>query len=61
MNDLKKLGNEGNQQLKIQCIDYATRVVGKPEYFMVNGRMEKLQEDVIEVAERIYKFVTDFT
>jgi hypothetical protein len=58
MNDSSKLENERNQQVRMQCIDYATRVVGKPEYLNSDGKWEKQQEDVVKVAERIYKFVT---
>ena len=58
MNDSSKLENERNQQVRMQCIDYATRVVGKPEYLNTDGKWEKQQEDVVKVAERIYKFVT---
>ena len=59
MNDSKELENERYQQeMRIRCIDYATRVVGKPEYLMVGEKWEKQQEDVVKVAERIYKFVT---
>lgn len=43
--------------MRLTCIDMATRVVGKPEYFMVEDKMEKHQEDVVEVANRIYEFV----
>ena len=57
MSDLKKLENERNQQVRIQCIDYATRVVGKPEYLMVGDKWEKQQENVVEVANKIYEFV----
>jgi len=32
MEDSKKLENERNQQMRMQCIDYATRIVGKPAY-----------------------------
>ena len=59
MNDLKKLENERDQQLRVQCIDYATRVVGKPEYLLLkSGAWEKQQEDVVKVAKQIYEFVT---
>ena len=58
MSDSSKLENGRNQQIRMQCIDYATRVVGKPEYLNTDGKWEKQQEDVVEVAERIYKFVT---
>jgi hypothetical protein len=58
MSDSKELENKGNQQLRMQCIDYATRVVGKPEYLLTGKKWEKQQEDVVEVAERIQKFVT---
>mgnify|MGYP006275837685 CR=1 FL=1 len=43
MNDSEKLENERNQQLRMQCIDYATRVVGKPEYLNTDGKWEKLK------------------
>ena len=59
MTDLEELENKANQQrLKMQCIDYATRVVGKPEYLKVGDKWEKQQEDVVVVASKIYAFVT---
>lgn len=58
MNDSKELENERDQRVRIQCIDYATRVVGKPEYLNTDGNWEKQHEDVVKVAERIYEFVT---
>ena len=57
MTDSKKLENKVNQQLRIQCIDYATRVVGKPEYLLIGDKWEKQQDDIIEVAKKIYEFV----
>jgi len=60
MSDSTKLENERNQQVKIQCIDYATRIVGKPAYITEkDGRVAKYQDDVIDVANKIYKFVTE--
>lgn len=59
MSDSKELENKGNQQIRMQCIDYATRVVGKPEYLLTDGKWEKQQEDVVKVAKQIYEFVTD--
>lgn len=59
MNDSSKLENERHQQeMRIRCIDYATRVVGKPEYLSTDGKWEKQQEDVVKVAKQIYEFVT---
>ncbi len=58
MDDSKKQENGRDQQVRIQCIDYATRVVGKPEYLMIDGKVEKQHEDVVEVAKRIHEFVT---
>jgi hypothetical protein len=58
MSDSKELENERNQQeMRIRCIDYATRVVGKPEYLNTDGKWEKQQEDVVKVAKQIYEFV----
>lgn len=57
MSDSRVLENERNQQMKIQCIDYATRVVGKPEYFLHEDKWVKQQEDVVKVATKIYEFV----
>lgn len=51
------LENKRNQ-LRMTCIDFATRVVGKPVYLSDKGEFQKHQDDVIEVAEKIYKFVT---
>ena len=59
MSDSKELENERNQQLKMQCIDYATRIVGKPAYVTEKGgEVKKHQDDVIKVAEQIHEFVT---
>jgi hypothetical protein len=58
MTNSKKLENEGNQHMRMQCIDYATRVVGKPEYLLIEDKWEKRQEDVVKVAKQIYEFVT---
>jgi hypothetical protein len=58
MNDSGKLENERYQQeMRIRCIDYATRVVGKPEYLNINGKWEEQQKDVVKVAKQIYEFV----
>ena len=58
MSDSKELENERNQQeIRIRCIDYATRVTGKPEYLNTDGKWEKQQEDVVKVAKQIYEFV----
>ena len=58
MSDSKELENERNQQeMRIRCIDYATRIVGKPEYLDTDGKWEKQQEDVVKVATKIYEFV----
>ena len=58
MSDSKELENERNQQeMRIRCIDYATRVVGKTEYLHTDGKWEKQQEDVVKVAKQIYEFV----
>ena len=54
------LENERNQQMRMQCIDYATRIVGKPIYILSkDGKNVKYQEDVVEVANKIHAFVTD--
>lgn len=59
MSDSKELANERNQQVRIQCIDYATRIVGKPAYVTEkDGKVEKHQDDVIAVAKQIHDFVT---
>ena len=48
-----------SESLKMQCVDYATRIVGKPAYITdKDGDVEKHQDDVIQVAKRIYEFVT---
>lgn len=59
MEDLRNLGNERNQQLKIQCIDFATRIVGKPIYITdKEGNVTKHQDCFLAAAESIYNFVT---
>ena len=50
----ERLENERDQDIRMTCIDYATRVVGKP-VFVEN---KKQHDDLIEVAKQIYKFVT---
>lgn len=55
---MSKLENKGDREVRITCVDMATRVVGKPEYHMVKDDLVKRHEDVVEVAEKIYKFVT---
>lgn len=58
MRNPEELENERNQQIRIQCIDYATRIVGKPTYTTEKaGEITKHQDDVVEVATRIYEFV----
>ena len=57
MSEQQNLVNERDQKMRLTCIDMATRVVGKPEYFMVKDNMEMHQEDVVKVANRIYEFV----
>jgi hypothetical protein len=58
MSDSKELENGRNQQeMRIRCIDYATRVVGKPGYLNTDGKWKKQQEDVVKVAKQIYEFV----
>ena len=42
-------------QLRMTCIDYATRVVGKP--FLDRDNKLIMPEDLIKVADKIYKFV----
>ena len=60
MSDSKELENGRNQQVKIQCIDYATRIIGRPVYLTEkSGEVKKHQDDIIEVAKKIYKFVTE--
>lgn len=56
MSDEQKLENSRNQDVRMTCIDMATRVVGKPAY-MEDGT--KKHDDVVAVAREIYKFVTE--
>ena len=60
MSDSKELEKERNQQVRIQCIDYATRVVDKPDFTFKwsSGDLKTYQEDVTELAKQMYKFVT---
>lgn len=55
----EKLENERNQLTKMTCIDYATRVVGKPIYIFEEKKEKhiKYHEDVVEIAKKIYEFV----
>jgi len=60
MEDSKRLENERNQQMRMHCIDYATRIVGKPAYVtQKSGEVKKQQDDVIKVAGQIHKFITE--
>ena len=59
MRSPKELENERNEQVRMQCIDYATRIVGRATYITDGvGEIKKFQDDVIEVAKQIHKFVT---
>ena len=50
--------NEASQQTRMTCIDYATRVVGKPVYLQdKDGKEQKYHDDVVDVATKIYEFV----
>jgi len=50
----QKLENERNQQMRLTCIDMATRVVGKPVFL---GDGTEKHKDVVGVAKKIYEFV----
>ncbi len=49
---------ELDQQIRLSCVDMATRVIGKPEYIEYNGELKKYQDDVVDVARKIYEFIT---
>ena len=55
MSDSERLENERDQQVRQTCVDLATRVVGKPIWI----DDKKQHDDVVEVAKRIYEFVTE--
>lgn len=58
MSETQKSENERDQQMRLTCIDMATRVVGKPIYLVDDhGKTEKHHDDVVEVATKIYEFV----
>lgn len=50
---------ELDQQIRLQCVDMATHVIGKAEYFECGGKFIKHQDDVVDVAKRIYEFITN--
>jgi hypothetical protein len=53
----KSMENERNQ-LRMTCIDFAVRAAGKPVYLQEkSGQFKKYQYDIIELADKIYKFV----
>ena len=53
----ERMENTRNQ-LRMTCIDFAIRAIGKPVYLQdKDGKFQKHQEDVIEMAEKIYEFV----
>ena len=59
MNESEKMSKETDQQLKIQCVDFATRVINYAEYFEEAKAKGKDQGDtLIDVSKKIYKFVT---
>ena len=54
-----ELENKRDQDLRITCIDMATKVVGKSIYLNKEGNQyEKHHDNVVEVATQIYNFVT---
>ena len=53
MSDTKNLENDRDQIIRKDCVDLATRVVGKPVW--VDN--EKQHDDVVEVAKKIYDFI----
>ena len=57
MSEQQKLENERDQEMRLTCIDMATRVVGKPVIIGEKDDYEKIHDDVVEVAIRIYEFV----
>lgn len=53
--DEQSLENKRDQQLlRKDCVDLATRVVGKPIYTEDGS---KLHDDVVKVARKMYEFV----
>ena len=50
---------KGNQDMRLTCIDIATRVVGKPVYLAdKDDKFSKYHDDIVKVAKEIYEFVT---
>lgn len=56
MTEKQELENERDQEIRLRCIDLATRVVGKPIYLANNT---KQHDDVVKVAISMYEFVND--
>lgn len=54
----ESMDNERNQ-LRMTCVDFAIRAIGEPVYLQDKaGEFQKHQDDAIELAGRIYEFVT---
>lgn len=54
----KRLEEEKDQQLRIQCIECASRTIGLPRHINLENDGEDQHEDVVDLANRIYEFVT---
>lgn len=49
-----------DRKLRLDCVDMATRIVGKPVFINdIDGKAVKQQDDIIEVSEKIYNFITN--
>ena len=61
MSEEHELENKRDQELRMTCIDMATRVVGKPVYLTEgkHNEVKKHHDDVVDVATEIYEFVTN--
>lgn len=55
----ESMENKRNQ-LRMTCIDFAIRAIGKTVYLQdKDGVFQRHRDDPIELAEKIYEFVTD--
>jgi isocitrate dehydrogenase len=59
MDNVEESENDRNRKVRMECIDFAIRSIGKPVYLTdENNKMKKYQDDVIDLAEKIHEFVT---
>ncbi len=48
-----------DREIRMRCVEIATRIIGSPEYYMVGEKMVRHQENLVKVATSIYNFIHD--